>query len=87
MSHCLDYGLDPQTALDRPRFQWLAGKDVLVETDFDPDIVEALRRRGHQVAIGEDPGAFGRGEVIWRDDEGTLMGATEKRTDGCVAAY
>ena len=87
LSHCLDYGLDPQAALDRPRFQWLAGKDVLVEADFDPLIIEALRGRGHHVAIGEDPGAFGRGEVIWRDDEGNLMGATERRTDGCVAAY
>lgn len=87
LAHCLDYGLDPQKALDQPRFQWLSGMDVLVEPDFDQSIREALMRRGHIIEEGADPGAFGRGQIIWRSDDGTLWGATEKRTDGCVAAY
>jgi gamma-glutamyltranspeptidase/glutathione hydrolase len=31
--------------------------------------------------------SFGRGEIIWNTPEGTLAGATESRTDGCVAAW
>jgi gamma-glutamyltranspeptidase/glutathione hydrolase len=30
---------------------------------------------------------MGRGEIILRDEHGTLAGATEPRTDGCVAAW
>lgn len=83
----IDLGRNPQEALDAPRFQWMEGKRVIVEPDYDRDVVESLRARGHDVRVGDDPGAFGRGQIIWRDDEGALCGATEKRTDGCVAAY
>ena len=31
--------------------------------------------------------SFGRGEIIWRDDNGVLAGATEPRADGTVAAW
>ena len=31
--------------------------------------------------------SFGRGEIIWRNDEGVLVGATEPRADGVVAAW
>ena len=30
---------------------------------------------------------FGRGQIILRDDDGTLCGATEPRTDGTVAVW
>ena len=30
---------------------------------------------------------FGRGQIIWRDENGVLAGATEPRTDGTVAAW
>ena len=45
-----------------------------------------LRRRGHEVT-GGDPINFGRGQIIWRDEQGVLCGGTEPRADGCVAAW
>ena len=34
-----------------------------------------------------DPYEFGRGQIILRDENGTLCGATEPRADGGIAGY
>ena len=85
--NAVDFGLNPQAAIDAPRWQWIEGRRVDVER-FPEHVIAQLLRRGHQVQIATDPGAFGRGEIIWRDPEsGVLAGATEPRADGAVAAY
>lgn len=83
----VDWLLNPQTALDAPRWQWIAGKEIWLESSVAPEIVEDLRRRGHEVRVREDDTTFGRGEIIWRDSNGVLAGATEPRADGVVAAW
>lgn len=83
----VDWLLNPQSALDAPRWQWIAGKEIWLESSVAPEIVEDLRRRGHEVRVLEDDTTFGRGEIIWRDSNGVLAGATEPRADGVVAAW
>lgn len=83
----VDWLLNPQAALDAPRWQWIAGKEIWLESSVAPEIVEDLRRRGHEVHVLEDDTTFGRGEIIWRDSNGVLAGATEPRADGVVAAW
>ena len=83
----VDWLLNPQSALDAPRWQWIAGKEIWLERSVAPEIVEDLRRRGHEVRVLEDDTTFGRGEIIWRDSNGVLAGATEPRADGVVAAW
>lgn len=84
----LDFGLNPQAALDAPRWQWTGGKKVLVEPDFPNYIAQGLARKGHQIEVSLDYGAFGRGQIIWRDPvSGVLFGGTEKRTDGAIIAW
>lgn len=83
----VDWLLNPQSALDAPRWQWIAGKEIWLESSVAPEIVEDLRRRGHEVRVLEDDTTFGRGEIIWRDSKGVLAGATEPRADGVVAAW
>ena len=83
----VDWLLNPQTALDAPRWQWIAGKEIWLESSVAPESVEDLRRRGHEVRVLEDDTTFGRGEIIWRDSNGVLAGATEPRADGVVAAW
>jgi len=83
----LDFAMNPQQALDAPRWQWTGGVEVLVENSFNPDLAHSLRRRGHGVKYEMEPASFGRGQIIWRTPEGTLAGATESRTDGCAAAW
>ncbi|WP_436373641.1 gamma-glutamyltransferase family protein [Cytobacillus sp. BC1816] len=84
----VDFHLNPQAALDAPRWQWIEGKKVQVEPHFPNHIAQALVRKGHQIEVTVDTGGFGRGQIIWRDPKtGVLMGGTEARTDGSIAAW
>ena len=83
----LDFGLNPQEALDAPRWQWTGGKKVELEKGFGPEVVNALRKRGHDIKVKEEFTSFGRGQIILKGKDGVLVGATEPRTDGCVAAW
>jgi gamma-glutamyltranspeptidase/glutathione hydrolase len=84
----IDYKLNPQAALDAPRWQWSEGKVVHVEPDFPNHIAQALVRLGHDIRPTLDSGSFGRGQIIWRNPEtGVLSGGTESRTDGAVAVW
>jgi gamma-glutamyltranspeptidase / glutathione hydrolase len=84
----IDFGLNPQAALDAPRWQWIEGKKVEVEPNFPNHIAHALARKGHQIQMALETGGFGRGQIIWRDlQTGVLMGGTESRTDGSIAAW
>jgi gamma-glutamyltranspeptidase / glutathione hydrolase len=84
----IDFHLNPQAALDAPRWQWTEGKKVLVEHNFPQHIAQALARKGHEIQVALDSGVFGRGQIIWRDpDTGVLAGGTESRTDGAIAAW
>ncbi|WP_083939150.1 gamma-glutamyltransferase family protein [Deinococcus apachensis] len=82
------YGMNPQQALDAPRWQWLSGKGVEVEHALGAGLARALAARGHEVRVQLDSGSFGRGQIIWRNPEtGVLEGGTESRTDGHVAVW
>ncbi|MFD1848688.1 gamma-glutamyltransferase [Oceanobacillus bengalensis] len=84
----VDFGLHPQAALDAPRWQWMKDKTVEVEDRFEHHIAQQLAERGHDINIQIEPNGFGRGQIIWRDAEsGVLVGGSESRTDGSVAAW
>ncbi|MGE5673598.1 MAG: gamma-glutamyltransferase family protein [Mycobacterium leprae] len=83
----VDFHLNPQAALDAPRWQWMEGKVVEMEHSTPAHIVDALARRGHSVKWALGSGGFGRGEIIWRLENGVLVAGTEPRTDGQVAAW
>ena len=81
----VDFALDPQQALDAPRFQWLRDGSVTVESRFDPELARALRRMGHDVRVDLNTSSFGRGQMIRRLENGVLVGGTESRTDSNIA--
>lgn len=88
MMNTIDFGLNPQAALDAPRWKWVEGKTVELEHSVPNHIAVALADRGHDVRIAVQPYSFGRGQIIWRDPEtGVLVGGTEHRTDGMIAAW
>ncbi|MEE6209829.1 gamma-glutamyltransferase [Salarchaeum sp. III] len=88
----LDASMNPQTALDAPRFRWLENNRVALETNRIPEaVVTDLEGRGHRV-IDEDEffdagGHWGGGQVIWRDDDGTLVGGSDPRKDGQAVGF
>ncbi len=82
----IDHGLNPQAALDALRWQWVGEKRVQAEPGTNEGLIEELRRRGHEVTIGQSID-FGRGQIILRLPNGLLCGATEPRADGAAAAW
>ena len=83
----VDFHLDPQQALDAPRWQWLRDGRVAVETRFDPELARGLLRRGHDLSVEIDTPLFGRGQMIVRLPNGVLVGGTESRTDSNIACW
>lgn len=79
--------MNPQAALDAPRWQWSAGRRVEFEQGFAGSVLAALSRRGHQTIVNPDDDVMGRGQMILRDGSGVLCGATERRTDGQIMAF
>ncbi|MER2040391.1 gamma-glutamyltransferase family protein [Desemzia incerta] len=87
LSSMIDFQLNPQDALDAPRWQWLEGKKVLVEPQFPYPIIQDLIKRGHEVQIAASPLSFGRGQIILQQENGVLVGGTEPRADGHIAVW
>ena len=87
ISHTVDFGLNPQAALDMPRWQWIGEKKILVEPEFPRYLVNELAAKGHNIQYSTDFGSFGRGQIIWRLPSGVYVAGTESRTDGHVAAW
>ncbi|MBT2689098.1 gamma-glutamyltransferase family protein [Bacillus sp. ISL-47] len=84
----IDFHLNPQAALDAPRWKWVNGKTVEVEPHFPDHIAQALVRKGHQIVKRVDSLSFGRGQIIVRNPKtGVLSGGSESRTDGTVLGW
>jgi gamma-glutamyltranspeptidase/glutathione hydrolase len=77
---------NPQAALDAPRWQVTSGLKVMIEPGFEPSLYDELRRRGHELEIAPTRSVtFGRGQVIWRLDDG-YVAASDLRADGQAVA-
>ena len=85
--NAIDYHMNPQESLDAPRFQWVGEKKVQLEREVPAHIAQKLADMGHEVTIVNANLGMGRGEIIWRMDDGTLVGGTEPRADGTIAAW
>ncbi|MBI5301748.1 MAG: gamma-glutamyltransferase [Chloroflexi bacterium] len=86
----IDDELDPQAALDRPRFCLSEAKPasrVELEDGIPFETLAQLTAMGHTVApiTGYARATFGRGQIIVRDpDTGVLCGGSDPRADGCA---
>ena len=86
----IDDGLDPQAALDRPRFCIQGGEvggRVAIEQGLPENEYVRLALMGHplQPVTGFGRAVFGRGQVILRDEKsGVLWGGSDPRADGCA---
>ncbi len=87
LSHMIDFHLNPQSALDMPRWQWVEGNKIWIEESFDKKLKRQLIRRGHDIEISKQVGSFGRGQVILKLENGILVGGCESRTDSNIACY
>ena len=87
MINTIDYHMNPQEALDAPRMQWVGGRCIQLEREVSPEIARQLAAMGHEVEVIDDLIDMGRGQIIWRREDGLLTGGTEPRCDGTIAAW
>jgi gamma-glutamyltranspeptidase/glutathione hydrolase len=86
----VDDDLDPQAALNRPRFciePEQARGEILLEEGIPLASMAALAEMGHPVTpvSGRRRQTFGRGQIILRDREsGVLWAGSDPRADGCA---
>jgi gamma-glutamyltranspeptidase/glutathione hydrolase len=94
----IDFGMNPQAAGDAARIRHAGsaeptghpaaadGGTVYVESGVTEAAIAELRKRGHNVVRAR--GGYGGYQGILIDwTNGTLVGATESRKDGCAAGW
>lgn len=87
VSNMIDFKLNPQEALNAPRWQWISDKKIDLEPSVGKEIAQNLSNLGHDININSDYTNFGRGQIILRNENKTYTGATEPRADGHVAVW
>jgi gamma-glutamyltranspeptidase/glutathione hydrolase len=86
----VDDHLNPQEALDQPRFcitEGESGGGVALEEGISSEVFDELSAMGHSIeqVSGHGRALFGRGQIILRDPEsGVLCGGSDPRADGCA---
>lgn len=80
-----DYHLNPQAALDAPRWRFLEGNTVLLEQSVPRFITSGLSDRGHTIKVTGGVEFFGKGQMVLRHGE-ALVAASEPRADGGAIA-
>lgn len=88
----LDDNINPQEALDRPRWCLEAGtgdSTLALEEGIPVATMAALADLGHRVrpVTGQDRALFGSGQIIVRDGEGVLYGGSDPRKDGQAVGF
>lgn len=84
VSNLLDFGLDPQVAIDAPR-AFADGGILKVERGYSDAVRQELADLGHKVVVPDVP--IGGAQAILIRDDGVLEGASDPRKDGCALGY
>jgi len=85
----IDFKMNLQEAVDAPRIRHVQGKEVYLEGGISSKAASALKERGHDI-IDAPPSVnqVGGGQAIYLDRaQNVLLGASDRRKDGCVIGY
>ncbi|MEP0519431.1 MAG: gamma-glutamyltransferase [Hyphomicrobiales bacterium] len=86
LQNILDYGMDPQEALDFPRAFWNLEGELELEEGWSQPVWEAMESKGHRITSAKKP--RGGGQIIEIDHErGLLVGGSDPRKDGLAIGY
>ncbi|MEM9700030.1 MAG: gamma-glutamyltransferase family protein [Pseudomonadota bacterium] len=86
ITNMMDYGMDPQAALDSGRVFWNPEGVIEVEPPLGQAVYDGLAAKGHPVGWTASP--HGGGQIIEMDhDAGVLIAGSDPRKDGCAMGY
>jgi len=80
----VDFGLDPQDAIDGPRC-FASADGLAVERGYGADVRADLAARGHNVITPDEP--LGGAQTVRIHASGVLEGASDPRKDGAAIGY
>jgi gamma-glutamyltranspeptidase/glutathione hydrolase len=96
----INFGMDPQEALDKPRFKvavsntdHAVGKTIQLEQGITQDVAEGLRTMGYNVEHDSTFLNFGRGQIIQEKMSGGKEGrrvywaGSDPRADGMAIGF
>jgi gamma-glutamyltranspeptidase/glutathione hydrolase len=85
----VDFGMNLQEAIDAPRIRHLHGIQVFLEEGIPDEVASDLARKGHRIIEDRSTvNQVGGGQAIYFDrDQKVLLGASDRRKDGCAIGY
>lgn len=90
ITRMIDYGMDPQDAINEARFVWgrtwgEASEALRIESRISDDELKLLRVKGHQVEVVEPfDQSVGHAQAIRIDEQNFLKGGVDPRGDGAA---
>jgi gamma-glutamyltranspeptidase/glutathione hydrolase len=89
LANLIDFRMNLQEAVDAPRVRHLKGTEVYIEDGISEKTVAALAQKGHQIIMrAQEVNQVGGGQAIFLDrDQNVLLGASDRRKDGCAIGY
>ena len=85
----IEFGADPQLAIEAPRFRLWEEARIQIENRVGPEVRDELTARGHQLElVGDFSPMVGGGQSVLVDPEsGARLGGADPRRDGYALAY
>ncbi|WP_138754057.1 gamma-glutamyltransferase [Paenibacillus sinopodophylli] len=93
ITRMIDYGMDPQQAINEPRWVWgrtwgEPTQELKIEGRVSQEVLDSLAKAGHTVRkVKEFDGIMGHAHAIKRDEQGFLQGGSDPRCDGAAIGW
>ena len=84
ISNLVDFGMDPQAAIDGPR-SFSGPEGMQVERGYSDTVRAELADLGHTVVVPDTP--LGGAQAIFIGEDGVLVGGSDPRKDGAALGY
>ncbi len=89
LANLIDFRMNLQEAVDAPRVRHSKDREVYIEDGISEKTITALAKKGHQILTKvPEVNQVGGGQAIYFDrDQDVLLGASDRRKDGCAIGY
>jgi gamma-glutamyltranspeptidase/glutathione hydrolase len=89
LANIIDFNKNLQEAVDAPRIRHMSGSEVYLEDGIAPETTATLEKKGHRIQRANPViNQVGGAQAIFQDHtENVLLGASDRRKDGCAMGY